>query len=445
MPASPGSLHHQCWLDYSPPVLASLGMSSVNRHSCAMRLDSVQQSDTLATTAVPVPEPSELARRYQRSGDVLWVVDTAVGFLIPALLLWSGLSARMRTWAARTGRAGRFRTIAFYGVLYIVVMSLLGLPLAWYEGFVREQAYGLSTESLSRWLGDWIKALGLGCVVAPLLLWIPYWLLRKSPRRWWLWTGLAAIPLSILALIVTPLWVEPLFNQFGPLENKALETQILALASRAGIDRSRVYEVKKSVETKKVNAYVTGFGGTKRIVLWDTILARLTPSEILFVVGHEMGHFVLHHTLAVILGATVLATLSLYTVHRLAGHLIARYAPRFGFDRLDDVASLPLLLLLSGVVSFAVTPVVLAGSRWMEHEADRFGLELTRDNRAAALTFVRLEEQNLDLPRPGLLYQLWRGSHPSLAERIEFANRYRPWSTGGMLRYGHFFRSATGP
>jgi len=87
----------------------------------------------------------------------------------------------------------------------------------------------------------------------------------------------------------------------------------------------------------------------------------------------------------------------------------------------------------------------LAGSRWMEHEADRFGLELTRDNRAAALTFVRLEEQNLDLPRPGLLYQLWRGSHPSLAERIEFANRYRPWSTGGMLRYGHFFRSATGP
>jgi len=420
-------------------------MSSVNRHSCAMRLDSVQQSDTLATTAVPVPEPSELARRYQRSGDVLWVVDTAVGFLIPALLLWSGLSARMRTWAARTGRAGRFRTIAFYGVLYIVVMSLLGLPLAWYEGFVREQAYGLSTESLSRWLGDWIKALGLSCVVAPLLLWIPYWLLRKSPRRWWLWTGLAAIPLSILALIVTPLWVEPLFNQFGPLENKALETQILALASRAGIDRSRVYEVKKSVETKKVNAYVTGFGGTKRIVLWDTILARLTPREILFVVGHEMGHFVLHHTLAVILGATVLATLSLYTVHRLAGHLIARYAPRFGFDRLDDVASLPLLLLLSGVVSFAVTPVVLVGSRWMEHEADRFGLELTRDNRAAALTFVRLEEQNLDLPRPGLLYQLWRGSHPSLAERIEFANRYRPWSTGGMLRYGHFFRSATGP
>lgn len=376
---------------------------------------------------------------------MLWVVDTMVGWLIPGLLLWSGLSARMRGWAARTARGGWFRTIAIYAVLFVVLTSLLGLPLSWYREFVREHAYGLSNQSLGRWLGDWAKALGLSCLVAPLLLWIPYWMLGRSPRRWWLWTGLAAIPLSVLALIVTPLWVEPLFNQFGPLENRALEVRILALASRAGIDGSRVYEVKKSVDTKTVNAYVTGFGGTKRIVLWDTILARLTPREILFVVGHEMGHFVLHHTLAVILGATVLATLSLYTVHRLAGHLIGRRAARFGFDRLDDVASFPLLLLLSSVVSFAVTPVVLAGSRWMEHEADRFGLELTRDNRAAALTFVRLQEENLDLPRPGLLYRLWRGSHPPLADRIEFANRYRPWSTGGRLRYGHLFRSAADP
>jgi Zn-dependent protease with chaperone function len=411
----------------------------------AVRLDTIQQPDTSATAEVPVPEPSALARQYQRSGDLLWVADTALGFLIPALLLWSGLSARMRDWAARAAGARWFRSIAVYSVLFTVLMTLLNLPLSWYQGFVREHAYGLSNQTLGRWLGDWIKALGLGCIVAPLLLWIPYWLLRKSPRRWWLWTGLAAIPLSVLALVITPLWVEPLFNQFGPLENKALEMRILALASRAGIERSRVYEVKKSVDTKTVNAYVTGFGASKRIVLWDTILARLTPREILFVVGHEMGHFVLHHTLAVILGATLLATLSLYTVHRLAARLIQRHAGRFGFARLDDVASLPLLLLLSSLVSFAVTPFALAGSRYMEHEADRFGLELTRDNRAAALTFVRLQEENLDVPRPGLLHRLWRGSHPSLAERIEFANRYRPWATGGRLRYAQMFHSAASP
>jgi STE24 endopeptidase len=405
----------------------------------------IQQSDTSATSQIPVPEPSELARQYQRSGDVLWAVDTVVGFLIPALLLWTGWSARMRSWAARFARGRWFWTIAAYAVLFVVLTSLLGFPLSWYGGFVREHAYGLSNQSLDRWLEDWLKGLGLGCVVAPLLLWIPYWMLRRSPRRWWLWTGLATIPLSTLALIVTPLWVEPLFNEFGPLENKALETRILGLASRAGIEESRVYEVKKSVDTRKVNAYVTGLGGTKRIVLWDTILARLTPREILFVVGHEMGHYVLHHTLAIILGATVLTTLSLYTVHRLAGHLIGTQAGQLGFDRLDDVASLPLLLLLGSVVSFVVTPGVLAGSRWMEQEADRFGLELTRDNRAAAMTFVKLQQENLEVPRPSLLHLLWRGSHPPLAERIEFANRYRPWSTGDRLRYGHLFRSSAEP
>jgi len=175
-----------------------------------------------------------------------------------------------------------------------------------------------------------------------------------------------------------------------------------------------------------MNAYVTGVGATKRIVLWDTLIARLTPEQIEFVMAHEMGHFVLRHTLALILGAALLATLSLYAVHRLAGGLIARYRARFGFDRLDDVASLPLLLLVAGIVSFAVTPAALAFSRRQEREADRFGLELTRNNRAAAETFVRLQQENLGVPRPGLLFTLWRGSHPSLAERVEFANRYRP-------------------
>ncbi len=160
--------------------------------------------------------------------------------------------------------------------------------------------------------------------------------------------------------------------------------------------------------------------------------------------AHEMGHFVLHHTLALVLGAALMATLSLYAVHRLARRLIARYRVRFGFDRLDDVASLPLLLMVAGMVSFAVTPAVLAFSRWQEREADRFGLELTRDNHAAAETFVRLQAENLGVPRPGLLFTLWRGSHPSLASRIEFANGYRPWATGDELRYDHLLR-APGP
>jgi STE24 endopeptidase len=136
----------------------------------------------------------------------------------------------------------------------------------------------------------------------------------------------------------------------------------------------------------------------------------------------------------------VLMTASLYVVHLVSGQLIARFSKRFGFDRLSDVASLPLLLLLGTLVSLLATPLVLAFSRHQEREADRFALELTRDNRAAATTFVRLQEENLGVPRPGPLYMLWRGSHPSLGDRVDFANRYRPWARAEPLRYGHLFR-----
>jgi Zn-dependent protease with chaperone function len=276
-------------------------------------------------------------------------------------------------------------------------------------------------------------------VVAALTLWIPYLLLRLSPRRWWLWTGAATVPLATLALVVTPIWIDPLFDRFGPMRDRTLESRIVALAGRAGIEGGRVYEVAKSEDTRQVNAYVTGLGGTKRIVLWDTLVDRLTPDEVLFVMGHEMGHYVLGHTALVILGATLLVTGSMYTVHRLAGALLARWSHRFGIERLDDPASLPLLVLVVGVVSLAVTPVVLATSRYMEHEADRFGLEITRNNRAAARTFVKLQQENLGVPRTGVLDHLWRDSHPDVADRIDFANRYHPWTTGGTTRYGNRF------
>ncbi len=398
------------------------------------------QADTSSTAPVSVPEPTALALQYHRTGNVLWAADTVFGLLLPAAILFSGLSARLRSLAARIARGRWFAMIAAYAVLFVALMALIYFPLTWYATFARQHAYGLSNQTFGRWLADWIKAVGVGCVIAALVLWIPYLLLRLSPRRWWLWTGLASIPLTTFLLVVSPVWIDPLFDDFGPMKDTALEARILDLARRAGIEGGRVYEVNKSEDTKTVNAYVTGMGATKRIVLWDTILGRLQPDELLFIMGHEMGHFVLHHTLAVILGAAVLATLSLYVVHRLAGGLIARHQRKFGFDRLADVASLPLLVLLGGLVSFVSTPFAAAFSRHLEREADRFGLEITRDNRAAALAFVRLQQENLGVPRPGLLYTLWRGSHPSLADRIEFANRYRPWAGGGEPRYEHRFR-----
>jgi Zn-dependent protease with chaperone function len=389
---------------------------------------------------VPVPAPSDKAMQYYRSGNVLWVIQTLWGFAVPALLLFTGFSARMRDAARAVGR-NWFFTIVVYGVLFTIVTFLLSLPLDWYADFVRQHAYGLSDQTAAKWWKDALTGLAIGCVATALILWVPYLLLKASPKRWWLYTGLAAIPMIVILLVVTPIWIEPLFNKFGPMKDKALESQILGLASRAGIEGGRVYEVDKSVDTKTVNAYVTGVFGTKRIVLWDTTLRKLSPPEVLLVMGHEMGHYVLGHVLQIVALASALVLFGLWVIHRTAGGLIARYRDRFGFVQLSDVASLPLISLLFGLVTFVLSPSLLGFTRHTEHEADRFGLEITRDNHDCATAFVKLQQENLGNPRPGLVYKIWRSSHPPLGERIDFCNDYRPWEKGEPLKYGELIRT----
>src|SRR5262245_32550741 len=198
---------------------------------------------------VPVPEPDQKAMRYYRSSNVLWVVSTIWGFLVPALILFTGLSARLRRWAQRLGRRW-VPTFALYVAAFSIVSFVLDLPLAYYAGFVREHAYGLSDQTAAKWWTDALKGLGVGILGSVLTLWIPYLLIRLSPRRWWFYSGLAVVPVLALILLVSPLWIDPLFNKFGPMKDKALEAEILDLAGRAGISGARVFEVEKSVDTK---------------------------------------------------------------------------------------------------------------------------------------------------------------------------------------------------
>ena len=387
---------------------------------------------------VAVPPPSEKALRYHRSGNVLWVIGTIWGLLVPAVILFSGLSARIRDGAKRVGRSWFF-TVALYGIAYTLLTFVIDLPLAYYTGFVREHAYGLSNQSAGAWWGDVFKGLALGVGGIALTLWFPYLLLRKSPRRWWLYTSLAMVPMVIFIIWLSPVVIDPIFDRFGPMRDRALETKILALADRAGIEGGRVYEVAKREDTNAVNAYVTGFGSSKRIVLWDTLLETMDERETLFVMGHEMGHYVLRHVVWTLVIATLAIFASFWAVHASAGWLIARYRHRFGFDTLADPASYPLLILITSLVGLVATPALFAFTRHLEHEADRFGLELTRDNHAAASAFVKLQQENLAVPYPGPIYTFFQESHPSLGHRVEFANEYRPWETGQPLKYGDKF------
>jgi Zn-dependent protease with chaperone function len=390
---------------------------------------------------VPVPEPTAKALAYYRSGIGLWLFNIAWGIAIPVVFLFTGFSGRIRDVARRIGRWWFF-TVALYLILFSLVSFVIDIPLSYYEDFVREHAYGLSNQTLQKWIGDALKGLGVGLVMSVLFGWIPFLFLKKSPRRWWLYTGLMAVPFLFLVLLIAPIWIDPLFNKFGPMQDKDLEARILALAERSGIEGGRVFEVNKSVDTKALNAYVAGLGGTKRIVLWDTIIARLEPRELLTVMGHEMGHYALGHIPKAIAFDSMVLILTLYLAHRASSGLIRRWSGRFGFDQLSDVAALPLIILLMNVFSLVVAPAILGFSRYQEHEADRFGLEITRDNHAAATAFVKLQQENLGVPRPHPLLVFFRSSHPTLGDRIDFANTYKPWETGAPLRYGSLFRTA---
>jgi STE24 endopeptidase len=369
------------------------------------------------TEPVAVPAATPKALRYYTSGNRLWVLDQVVSIVLLAAILFSGLSAKLRTLARRIGR-NWFFTIVLYWTLFTILTFAITLPLTYYEEFIRQHEYGLSSQTLQKWWTDSLTALAVTCVAGGLFLWVPYLLLRRSPRRWWVYTAAAAIPFIVVANLVAPIWIAPLFNTFEPMRDKTLETRILALADRAGIEGSRVFEVNKSVDTKTLNAYVAGVWQTKRIVLWDTIIARMDDRELLFVMGHEMGHYVLGHVWQLVALSSLLI-----------------------LSDLADVASLPLLLLVTSVFSLVIAPVQLALTRHLEHEADRFGLEITQTNHSAGTAFVKLQQDALGNPWPGPLFKLWRAHHPPLGERIEFSNDYHPWREGAPLRYADRFRN----
>jgi len=434
------------WCTIVGMLLLALGQSLVAEAagsvSAAAQTGSPVAEESAATASrepVAVPEPSAKAVRYHRGGIWIAVFQTLLGLAISLLFLFTGWSARIRDVARRISPSW-FLTIAIYGVIFSLLMAVIDLPVSYYTDFVREHRFGLSNQTFGKWLQDSLFNLAIGTLFSALLLWVPYGLLKRSPRRWWLYTGLLAVPFLLLLILIQPIWIDPLFNKFGPMKNQALEARILDLAAQAGIEGGRVYEVEKSADTRTLNAYVTGFGQTKRIVLWDTTIARLSEEELLFVMGHEMGHYVLGHVWKRIGFLALLIITTLYLVYRTAQGLISRFRERFGFDSLDDIASYPLLTLLFGLFFLLAQPAFLAFSRSSEREADRFGLEITRDNRQAATAFVKLQEDNLAVPRPHWLVKLWRGSHPPLGERIDFCNEYRPWEKGQPLRYGHLFR-----
>jgi Zn-dependent protease with chaperone function len=393
----------------------------------------------LATTsfAAPARRPPAAARRFtvrvtpemirhSRLNDVLYFASFLYSVGVMLLILQTRISARLRDVAVRA--RWRFVVYMFYFALLSLVITVFEFPLSFYEGFVVPHQFDLTNQSFASWIGDFAKAVGVDLLIGSFVAALALMGIHLF-SRWWIVLWLGSIPLIILGIVITPLIIDPLFNKFEPLQDPQLRSGLLREASRAGIEGSRVYQVNKSKQTKTMNAYVTGLGPSKRIVLWDTLLAKLDHDEILAVMGHEMGHYVLHHLWKGMAFAIAIAFVGFFVAQKLYEWGLARWGTRWGISGRDDPAALPWLLLIAAVIGFLLSPITSGFSRQIEHEADKFGLELTHLNEPDASAFVKFAEDSKVDPDPPRFIEWWRYSHPATQRRIDFALRYRPWES----------------
>jgi len=361
---------------------------------------------------------------YSRIKNIWRFTEFFIGIAILVLILASGLSARMRDAAARLRRP--FFVIVGFLALFSLADYLLGLPFHVYRDFVIEDQFGFVNQTFWQWWGEDLIGFGVAFLLAIGPVWGFYALVRKS-RRWWLWLTAAAAPFIVFVIVIAPIWIAPLTNDYEPLRDQHLKQEMLALASSAGIEGSDVFQVNASKQSSKINAYVTGLFDTKRIVLYDTLIENFTLPEIRFVMGHEMGHYVLHHIwliVAVVIGFIALAA---WLVQKTIPGAIQRYGSRLGFDSIEDPASLPLVLIYVSVFSFLFNPVMNGASRHWEHQADVFGMDVSGvSGQTAAVAFDKLSAYNLADPDPNPLIEFWFYSHPSIKKRIAFVRSYKP-------------------
>jgi Zn-dependent protease with chaperone function len=334
-------------------------------------------------------------------------------------------------WSVLALFAGRYRGFAlkvFYILIFSLALGLIDLPLSYYRNFVVEHHFGLSTQTFGDWLADSLKSGYMATLFMMVLIPFAYWGITKRAKDWWLWIGVVAIPVMILVIVVVPVFVSPMFNKFEPLKDEALAQRILGMAQQAGIEGGRVYQVDMSEETQKVNAYVTGLFGSKRIVLWDTMIKKFTPDEVAFVMAHEMGHYVLNHIWIGIGLFSVIFLILLFIIHKSIGWIIGHYGDRFGFASVSDIASLPLLILMLSLLMFLLDPLTNGFSRKIERDSDKFALNLTKDGASGVAAFVKLANENLSNPKPSAFMEFWLYDHPPLLKRIDFCKSYVPTS-----------------
>ena len=359
---------------------------------------------------------------YFEGGYWLQLVDLLYALGMAALLLFLPLSTRIRDWAEERTHS-RSGQVMLYVACYVPIVAVLTLPLTIYEGFVREHSYGLSNQTFLQWFGDFGIGFALTFVAAVLLLPLLYAAIRTARESWWLWGTALAIAFDILVAVIYPVFIAPLFNHYSPLPESPLKAQILSLARANDVPSSNVWLVDASRQSTRVSANVSGFLGTTRISLNDNLLKQGSPDEVLAVLGHEMGHYVMGHVTRSILMDALVILIGFAFLNWGYVWAVEFFGGQWQVRKVSDVAGLPLLAALGTLYLFVATPVTNSISRTMEYQADIFGLDAVRKPDAFATVILKLSSyRKLE---PGKWEEAIFYDHPSGRTRIETAMRWK--------------------
>ncbi len=389
--------------------------------------------------------PPDLYRKARNLAKIAFWGQIAIFFYTVLLLLlilkWK-LAPKFRDIAERA-TSNRFLQAAIFTPLFFLAFGILSLPPDTFRHWIL-RVYGLSIQGWGSWSWDWTKGMLINFVICTIAVWILYAVIRKSPRAWWFYFWMASLALGIFLFFLTPVVIDPLFNKFEPLAQKdpALTSSLEKMVQRAGQDipPERMFWMGASAKVTELNAYVTGMGATKRVVVWDNTIAKMTTPQIVFVAGHEMGHYVLNHVWKGVAFFAVLLFIFYYLVFRLSGWVVGRWGGAWGIRGVDDWASMPVYFLMLLVLFFITSPIGSAFSRYLEHQADQYGLEVTHgltpdSGQIAAQSFQILGEVDLADPDPGAMDIFLFYDHPAIPDRVRYSLTYDPWANGGQPEF----------
>jgi STE24 endopeptidase len=378
-----------------------------------------------ATNAYLAEIPAEARARsdaYFEGGYWLLLWDFLYGVVIALLLLNLRWSAKMRDFAERVTRFKPVHTVVYW-IEYLVLTSILLFPLTVYEDYFREHKYGLATQTFGPWLYDQFKLLLIGLVLGAILVTALFGVVRRLPRTWHIWGAVVSVVFLALFVLITPVYLVPIFNKVSKLNDPKVTQPILSLARANGIAVKDVYQMDASRQTTRMSANVSGFGHTMRITLNDNLLRRGSPEEIQAVMGHEMGHYVLNHVYKLVMFFLILIVTGFALLRWGLNWSLGRWGEKWQIRGIGDTAVLPLVVLLASIFFFVLTPVMNSYIRVQEREADMYGLNASRQPDGFAQGAIHLGEYRK--MSPGRMEEWVFYDHPSGRSRIYAAMRWK--------------------